>query len=403
MSFPEMFSFFPKHLDADAVNKISSVTLERYRKSLAGFVQFLVSQGCSPQCLSQVDLFAAHYKRETDLSRTQLDILIASLEYFYPSLKKGGLDYCKQASAGKAAKHRTKHTVPLVSKPCRLFGAHMAARGKTRMGYGIAFQQATALRPCELRILCKNHVMRPENDMGKFIIRLGADVGTKVKREQYAVLDSFQHTDFAWLLCLLLDATPDGGKLFPFSYNSHNSTISDIEAHLGLKLGATPHSPRAGFASEGAALGTPVSEIREKGRWQSELSFKMYVDVIVAAQVQSMCSLSTLSAGMQFTATDFAKYFSFEAFLAEAVGHGTQGLRQVQRRMGAEGDGHRSLEAYALAHSDARTLQATHGNGGQRERDGVPKRRAANSTSASPSAKGVGKGGTPRNIPKGFR
>ena len=43
--------------------------------------------------------------------------------------------------------------------------------------------------------------MRPENDIGKFIIRLGADVGAKVEREQYAALDSFQHADLAWLLC----------------------------------------------------------------------------------------------------------------------------------------------------------------------------------------------------------
>ena len=80
---------------------------------------------------------------------------------------------------------------------------------------------------------------------------------------------------------------------------------------------------------------------------------------MVVAQVQSMCTLSTLSAGMQFTASNFAKYVSFEAFLAEAVGLGTQELRQLQQKMGAEGDGHRSLVAYSLTHGDARTIQAT--------------------------------------------
>ena len=72
-----------------------------------------------------------------------------------------------------------------------------------------------------------------------------------------------------------------------------------------------------------------------------------------------MCTLSTLSTGMQLAATNLAKHVSFEAFLAEAVGLGSQELRQVHQNMGAEGDGHRSLESHSPSHGDAMANQTT--------------------------------------------
>ena len=74
---------------------------------------------------------------------------------------------------------------------------------------------------------------------------------------------------------------------------------------------------------------------------------------MVVAQGRPMCTLSTLSTGMQLAATNLAKHVSFEAFLAEAVGLGSQELRQVHQNMGAEGDSHRSLESHSPSHAMA--------------------------------------------------
>ena len=55
------------------------------------------------------------------------------------------------------------------------------------MGFGLALSQAIAFRPSELRRLEPEHVLVPTACVGAFVIRLGADVGTQVKREQFAL------------------------------------------------------------------------------------------------------------------------------------------------------------------------------------------------------------------------
>ena len=403
------WGFFPRRLDPDQLEKISQLTLERYKTALKGFVHFLLDIGFDLHDLSQVDGLAVEYKNCCGLTKSKLDYLVASLEFFYPTLKRGGMDWCKQVASGMASKHRTHHTVPLVSKPARFFGAHMASTGKARMGFGIALQQALGLRPSELLILIPAHIMKPDNNVGKFIFRLGADVGTKVKREQFAVLDSFEYTDLAWLLLLILDATAENERLFPFSYNRYNKTISDIEAHLGLALGATPHSPRAGFASEQAGAGVPVAVIREKGRCWSELSFRMYVDIITAAQVQAMVSLSCFSKGMDFAAVNFVNYFSFEAFVADSGKHAAKGPHQgpADRRVRSEGTCVPHFQSYkdTQQHSQAGAylpspVQGDRGKPGSNQP--VNNHGGKGSTKLGRLAKGGGKGKTQLVLPKGY-
>ena len=45
-------------------------------------------------------------------------------------------------------------------------------------------------------------------------------------------------------------------------------------------IGWTPHSPRAGYVSDAAILGRPFIETREHGRWVSDRSLRLYMDVM---------------------------------------------------------------------------------------------------------------------------
>ena len=50
-------------------------------------------------------------------------------------------------------------------------------------------------------------------------------------------------------------ATPPEFMLFPISYSHYRFLIQRAEAALGLQAHFTPHSPRAGWASDSAAEG----------------------------------------------------------------------------------------------------------------------------------------------------
>ena len=176
---------------------------------------FLLKEGLKIRQLEHIDCAAMLYKQNSNITRSEIEYLIAALEFHFPRLKRIGLDHLRRAAAAKAHLQRTNHTVPLVSRVCRYFGATLAIQGSFRMGFGIALQQALALRPVELRKLKPEHVMVPVQGIGTYIIPLGADVGTKVKREQYALLDSHRYPDLAWLLLQLLRATPADQFLFP--------------------------------------------------------------------------------------------------------------------------------------------------------------------------------------------
>ena len=85
----------------------------------------------------------------------------------------------------------------------------------------------------------------------------------------------------------MLEATAVGERLVPTSYGAYARLIRAAEQALGLSVGWTPHSARAGFASDGIARGRPAPDIQEEGRWRSAESFRTYVDVITAASINA--------------------------------------------------------------------------------------------------------------------
>ena len=54
-----------------------------------------------------------------------------------------------------------------------------------------------------------------------------------------------------------------------------------------MKAGYTPHSPRAGFASESISDGVPFQQVKEWGRWLVDSSLRVYIDIAATAQLEA--------------------------------------------------------------------------------------------------------------------
>ena len=349
--------------------------------------------------LGELDDFMVTYKNDRNLSKSQFDYLIAAIEFRYPKVK-GSLQWSKQVATGMAMSNNTHHTVPLISAPARLFGTHIAQK-RPRLGFAVPLHQALGLRPSELLKLRRSHVLVPPRGVGRFVFRLGAKIGTKVKREQVAYLDSRKHTQLAFILLMLLNSCADNDELlFPYSYWCYNRALAAVEQELGLDLGITPHSCRAGFASEAVALGEQsVQSVKDAGRWLSDSSFRTYVDVVAAAQVQAMVALTGQRKAMEFVATHFIEYFSVAAFVSEV--HGASGVREapIDGDLSAQGDG-LLWQPYEAAHSGPGIQVQGHGPAEPRQQE-VSGSGAAGKASGKGRAKGAGQ--SKLISPKGFR
>ena len=92
---------------------------------------------------------------------------------------------------------------------------------------------------------------------------------------------------------------------------------------LDLKdIGWTPHGPRAGFATELRALGVPKAEIMDEGRWYSEQSFRIYVDIIGASDINVSLRMKGLLAATTWAQAHWTNYLSPALISLNAIPRG---------------------------------------------------------------------------------
>ena len=142
------------------------------------------------------------------------------------------------------------------------------------------------------------------------IIRLGHAVSTKVRREQFALLDVRVHSGFYQSLKLAIDLTPPFQKIFPFTIQTYNYWLKKVQESLALPLGVSAHSGRAGFVSDNVALGRPQATIRAEGRWHSEASFRIYVDVVGSLHAGQAAHTAGYASAIYWIIGNEAAYFN---------------------------------------------------------------------------------------------
>lgn len=298
-----------RRLHPDLRGRVNPETFEKYKLALEKFIDYLHGMhDVQIQSPEDLDGFMMEYRTECELTRSQQILLVASLEFFLPHLK-GKLLISRESLRGRTQQAEIHHTVPLTAECTLLFAAFHAARGQWRMGAAVVVQQCTGLRPSELLGLEVDHVHIPVNILEPITIRLGVARSTKVKREQYVLINPGENLRAHRLMRMLCKHTLVGQRLFPFSYTTYNFSFKDAERHYGLTLGTTPHSPRAGFATTAVLKGEPHKEIQTKGRWLSETSFHTYIDIASAAHIKAQICSQRLEDTAHWIEEHFWSYF----------------------------------------------------------------------------------------------
>ena len=282
-----MPSVASRFLDPDFVNRVKPITLSRYQAALRPFTEWAMAESLDPISGEDWDDALLEYKalHPDTMTKAKFITLVAALEFYMPPVK-GKLCWAHTMLSGWSRRTKTKHTVPLTRRPATLVAIHMASRGKPRLGLGLMLQVRTGLRPGELLNLLPQHLLFPEdqgdwNQDTPLIIVLGAKGGTKSQRAQVALVPPGE--TMLWeLLRRCRDETPQGMFLFPYTLASYRLELKQIEANLGTGIGWSPHSPRAGFATDQKIAGVPFEQIREGGRWLSDSSLRIYLDVVGA-------------------------------------------------------------------------------------------------------------------------
>ena len=135
------------------------------------------------------------------------------------------------------------------------------------------------LRTCEAIKVRGSDVIFRNQRIKNTTIRLGR---TKNGREQAAVLDPDCLAE-KMLRVLVRHSRDRHAPLFNFgSYARVHKLCCQFKIRFGLTIDFTPHSLRAGSATDDKLCGLTFGEIQFRGRWESVATAKGYVDVVYA-------------------------------------------------------------------------------------------------------------------------
>ena len=188
-----------------------------------------------------------------------------------------------------------KHKPPMLFVFIVALAAHLVRCGFPRCAAGVIVQFGGFLRPGELVALRTGDVTLPE-ELGathvagpsQALLALGtAARGTKVNRQQVAKV---RHP---WAVSALrwLRHTATEPRLLGVTYAQYRAAFMQGATAAGFAsdgLNFTPHCPRAGAATQGSIEGISVPDLKDAGRWASEISLKTYLDIATATAARTL-------------------------------------------------------------------------------------------------------------------
>ena len=289
------------------------------------FCAWCDSVGFRPNSPEQWDDILMEFKNSsTTLTKSKFNLLVASVEFFFPNFK-GKLNWCHAALRGWDISNPTKHTIPMLRAHASLLGIYIASYGYPRLCGGLIFQQRKGLRPGELLGLHHDDIVLPEEQSGGHLrqtlsVGLGIKTGTKAKRPQSVIVLQHVDPDVVEFFRRLKRVSTPNQPLFPFPLETYNRLIKSAEAKLGVCVGWTPHSARAGYASEAKAAGVPFTEIRETGRWVADSSLRIYIDVVSAAAIVTRLKTAGLEPALEWASAHWLCYCTEDRLAPRAWG-----------------------------------------------------------------------------------
>ena len=321
----------PLRLDPQHAARVEDTSIRRYRRAVNPFCRWLAKYGFDPCGADEWDDLLVEYKNyphDVALKKHAFEELVAAVEFFFARFR-GKLLWSKSVIRGWGIEHVVRHTVPLGEAPAALVATHLCAMGFPRLAAGCVLQQSRGLRPSEMlqlegRDLTPSTVAQSTSSCGRFItVRLGIRSGTKAKRQQFVILCESTHPVIFHIILTLLRCTGQDQLMFPHTLAFYNHLLKTIEGRLGIKAGWTPHSARAGYATEAIAKGVTFLEVKETGRWLSDSSLRVYIDIIGASTIAHTLQQAGLEPALVFALAHLGLFFSDAIFNATpGVGEG---------------------------------------------------------------------------------
>jgi hypothetical protein len=140
----------------------------------------------------------------------------------------------------------------------------------------------------------------------RVVVALVVRKGTKAKRAQ-AVISNDPLT--VGILRHLCARAPADSPIIPCSYSTYRSLLVKAQSALGIDFGWTPHSPRAGFASEAIQDGIPFQQVKESGRWLVDSSLRTYIDLVRVSQLSVDVQAKGLLPAVAFADQNLFRFF----------------------------------------------------------------------------------------------
>ena len=255
------------------MGRVAQATTVKYAKAVLPFCKYV----------SENDLFHGLESLEgavgmflPQVRDQDLRMLSGGLRHYFPFIGK------TRISADLKGLEKTNERRPRVPASERL------SRAFTHYLWGeLSFAEATGaqvmfdakLRTCEALKVRACDVIFASSAVRNTTIRLGK---TKNGREQAAVLDAGCLGEK--MLRILVRCSRDrNAPLFCFgNYARVHKYCCKFKAHYGLAIEFTPHSLRAGSATNDKLKGVSLADIQYRGRWESMATARGYIDVVYA-------------------------------------------------------------------------------------------------------------------------
>ena len=128
----------------------------------------------------------------------------------------------------------------------------------------------------------------------------------QVKRPQCCILRLPEDSDIIAFLRVAQALTPIRVPIVPYALDRFRRLLrlatSKIDSNIDIDF--TPHSFRAGFATEARARGVPIHEVKDEGRWLNDQSFRVYVNLVMAENIAATFRTRGLAHKASWTQTN---------------------------------------------------------------------------------------------------
>ena len=272
----------PLRIDPASAARRQASTHRVYQANLARFVAWCQWLGAVPNHADEVDELLVEWKNRALISKSQFAAAVSAVEFVIPWMR-GQLQWSKSVLNDWEISGNIIHHKPMTAMVALLVATSLAYIGYGRLGAGLIIQQRKGLRPSEMLRLFRDHVAIPTVDMSDAVgavLNLGIKAGTKAKRPQAVIINPTKDSRALQLVTALCGSTPAGRCLFGnLTLPAYQAALSFVCTLLGI-AGYLTHSPRAGFASDRLLAGEAFTDIKEQGRWMSDSSLRVYLDVV---------------------------------------------------------------------------------------------------------------------------